>query len=114
MICSQGNGAVCISEVKGHAEEDLVRRGQVRELDRDGNNRTDEAADFGRRRVGSDVIDAGRNLSGVCGLWYLVVEDLHRFFIAAVVNKDGSAGTAPHPLVLSAGVFPKDVGSCCS
>ena len=46
-------------------------------------------SDFGRRRVGNLVIDARRNLSGVCGRWYPVLLDLHRFYIAtsrAVVN----------------------------
>ena len=60
----------------------------------------DEAADFGRRRVGNAVIDARRNLSGVCGRWYPVLLDLHRFFIAisrAVVNHDGRDVTAPDP-----------------
>ena len=69
-----------------------------------------EAADFGRRRVGDAVIDARRNLSGVCGRWYPVVLDLHRFFIAiarAVVDLDGNDGTAPDPLVWSAGALPK-------
>ena len=32
--------------------------GRVREVDRLGNNAADEAADFGRRRVGPAVIDA--------------------------------------------------------
>ena len=47
---------------------------------------------FGRGRVGNLVIDARRNLSGVCGRWYPVILDHHRFFIAisrAVVNHDG-------------------------
>ena len=60
-----------------------------------GNDAADEAADFGRRRVGLAVIDARRNLSGVCGRWYPVMLDLHRFFIAisrAVVNHDGNDG----------------------
>ena len=82
----------------------------VRQLDRPGNNAADEAADFGRRRVGPAVIDARRNLSGVCGRWYPVLLDLHRFFIAisrAVVNHDGIDGTAPDPMVWSAGALPK-------
>ena len=37
--------------VKRHADEGMVRDGRVRKLDRLGNNATDEAADFGRRRV---------------------------------------------------------------
>ena len=47
---------------------------------------------------------------GFCGRWYPVVLDLHRFFIVisrAVVNHDGRDGTAPDPLVWSAGDLPK-------
>ena len=71
--------------------------GGVREVDRLGNDAADEAADFGRTRVGNLVIDAPRNLSAVCGRWYPVILDLHRIFIAisrAVVNHDGREGTA--------------------
>ena len=84
--------------------------GQEREVDRLGNNAADEAADFGRRRVSNAVIDARRNLSGVCNRWYPVLLDFHRFFIAiarAVVNHDGGIGTAPDPLVWSAGALPE-------
>ena len=65
---------------------------------------------FCRRRVGPAVIDARRNLSVVCGRWYFVLLDLHRFFIAisrAVVNHDDRDGTAPDLLVWSAGALPK-------
>ena len=41
-------------------------QGRSRELDRLGNNAADEAADFGRRGVDHAVIDARRNVSGVC------------------------------------------------
>ena len=44
-----------------------MREGQVREQDRVGNDRDDEAADFGPRRVEPGVIDARRNFSGVGG-----------------------------------------------
>ena len=84
--------------------------GLVRELDRLGNNAAEEAADFGRRRVGPAVIDARRNLSGVCGRRYPVILDLHRFFIAiskAVVYHYGHEGTAPDPIAWSAGALPK-------
>ena len=53
---------------------------------------------------------ARRNLSWVCGRWYPVILDLHRFFIAtsrAVVYRDGRDCTAPDPLVWSAGASPK-------
>ena len=70
---------------KGHAVEGMVLDGRVREVDRFGNNSADEAADFGRRRVGNAVIDAWRNLSGVCGRWYPVVLSLHRFSLPSLV-----------------------------
>ena len=107
-----------ISKVKGHADEGMVLQGRVREVGRIGNNAADEAADFGRRRVGHLVIDARRNLSGVCGRWYPVVLDLHRFFIAiarAVVNHDDRGGVALDPLVWFAGARPKRRRPhCCS
>ena len=88
----------------------MVRSGQVREVDRLGNNAADDAADVGRRRVSHAVIDARRNLSGVCNRWYPILLDHHRFFIAisrAVVNHDDLGGTAPDPLVWSAGALRK-------
>ena len=108
---------VQITKVKGHADQGVVLDGQVREVDRIGNDAADEAADFGRRRVGNAVIDACRSLSGVCGRWYPVIIDLHRFFIAivrAVVNHDGGIGTAPDPLVWSAGARPKRRRPLCA
>ena len=82
MLRLRGPDTVRISKVTGHADETMVLNGQVREVDRLGNNAADDAADFGRRRVGNAVIDARRNLSGVCNRWYPVLLDLHRFFIA--------------------------------
>ena len=110
MLHIRGLNTVRISKVKGHADEALVRAGAVRGLDKLGNDGADEAADFGRRRVPWWVIDARRNLSGVCSRWRPVVLVLHRFFIAisrAVVNHDGAAGTSIDPLVWSAGSAPK-------
>ena len=80
MLHLRGLNTVRISKIKGHADEVRALRGQVREDDGIGNNAADEAADFGRRGVSPLVIDARRNLSGVCGRWYPVVLDLHRFF----------------------------------
>ena len=71
-----------------HADHSMVLDGRVRELDRLGNN-ADQAADFGRRRVGDAVIDVRRDLLGF------------------VVNHHGHDGTAPDPLVWSAGALTK-------
>ena len=75
MIDLRGRDTVRVTKVKGHADEGMVSDGRFRELDRLGNHAVDEAADFGRRRVGPAVIDARRNLSGVCGRWYPVLLD---------------------------------------
>ena len=94
----------------GRLLEGMVLDGRVREIDKLGNDAADEAADFGRRRVGNLVIDARRNLSGVCDRWYPLILDLHRFFIAiarAVVNHDDRDGVALDPLVWSAGACLK-------
>ena len=53
--------------MKEHPDEGMVRDGGIREHDRVGNNAADEAADFGRRKGDSPVIDARRNFAGV--LW---------------------------------------------
>ena len=110
MLHLRGLDTVKVTKVKVHADEGMVLDGRVREIDKLGNDAADEAADFGRRRVGNAVVDARRNLSGVCGRWYPVILDLHRFFIVisrAVVNQDGRDGTAPDHLVWSAGALPK-------
>ena len=110
MLRLRGLDTVRITKVKGHADEGLVLDGRVREIDRLSSDAADEAADFGRRRVGNAVIDDRRNLSEVCGRWYLVILDLHRFFVAisrALVNNDGRDGTDPDPPVLSAGALTK-------
>ena len=64
MLQRRGLDTVRITKVEGHADEGMVLDGRVREQDRLGNNVADEAADFGRKRVGPAVVDAGRNLSG--------------------------------------------------
>ena len=81
MLQLRGLGTVKVSKVKGHADDGMVVDGRVRDLDRLGNNAADEAADFGRRRVPVHVIDARRNLVGVCNRWYPVVRHLHRFLL---------------------------------
>ena len=109
MLHPRGHETVRITNFEGHADEGMVLDGRVRQLDQVGYDAADEAADFGRRKVGHAVIDARRNLSGVCGLWYPVILVLHRFFIAisrAVVNHDGNDGTAPDPMVWSADALP--------
>ena len=110
MLRIRGLGSVRISKVKGHADEAMVRTGTVCGLDKLGNDGADEAAEFGRRRVPWWIIDARRNLSGICSRWRPLVLVLHRFFIAisrAVVNHGGGVGTAIDPLVRSAGSAPK-------
>ena len=93
----------------GHSDKGMVRCGQVREMNRVGNDSADEAAGFERRRVHERVLDARRHVSGNCGVWYSRVRDLHRFFIAtarAMVNDYGLGGTVFDPYVWSVGSLP--------
>ena len=54
-----------ISKVKGHADKGLVRGGRVREADTVGDDMADDAAVFGHRRVGAEVIDASWCMPGL-------------------------------------------------
>ena len=86
---------------KGHATEDMVARGRVRQADLEGNNRTVETADFGRRRQGDGIATARRVCLQACHDWYPLVMHLHLFFVAVAriaVNHDPGCGTAPDPV----------------
>ena len=110
MVRWRGVGNAAVTKVKGHADEGLVARGRVREVDRIGNNEADAAADLGRKRVHYAVSDARRLVHRACSVWYPVVENLHRFFIAiarTALNEDGAVGTSLHPVVWSAAANPK-------
>ena len=65
VVGHRGEGTIRISKVKEHADEEMLRQGYVRGLDNEGNQPADDAADFGRRRVGPEVIDARRNLASL-------------------------------------------------
>ena len=109
LVSERGWGTCAISDVKGHADDEMVRRGRVRQVDKVGSDRADEAADFGRRGVPVDVTDCRGDLVQACQHWYHIVCDLHRFFIAiawAAVTDDGLGGSACNPLVWSAGSLP--------
>ena len=110
MLLLRGFDTVKISKVKGHANDGMVLDGRVRDLDRLGSNAADEAADFGRRRVPVHVIDARRNLVGFVVFGILLFVNFIVFLLlllGLVVNHDDGSGTAPDPLVWSAGSLPK-------
>ena len=99
MLRQRGLDTVCISKVKGHADDGMVMTLLMRLLILD---------------VGGSVLLSLMLVvtsRGGCGRWYPVILDLHRFFIAisrTVVNHDGRSGTAPDPLVWSAGALHKE------
>ena len=96
LVSKRGSGTCAISEVKGLADDEMVRRGRVRQVDKVGSDRA-EAADFGRRRAPVDVTDCREHLVQGCPHWYHIVCDLHRFFVVfawAAVKDDGLGDTA--------------------
>ena len=106
MILQRCIRTVRVSEVEGHADDDMVAVGRVRVEDRVGNDLADRAADFGRRRVSDLVMDVRTRFLSACSSWYPVVMEIHRFFVAiarAAVNEDGCAGVALHPAIWSSG-----------
>ena len=97
MLDKRGPGLRRVPKVrKGHDDEEMVNSGQFRALDKIGDDQAGHSADYCGRRVTEGVIDARRLLSGVCSLWYLVVSDMRRFFIAiARIAVDDEFGIVP-------------------
>ena len=79
--------SVKISEVEGHADDDMVAVGRVRVEDIVGNDLADRAADFARRRVSDLVIAIARaavNEDGCAGLLCILL-----FGLVVVWLEDG-------------------------
>ena len=64
-LVERGRETVKITKVKGHADEDMVRGGRVRILDKIGNDLADRPTDIGHRRVPFQATIS-------CCLWELV------------------------------------------
>ena len=81
MIRLHGPDTARVSKVQGHADEAMVRSGQVHEGDRLGNCAADEAADFGRSvgSVLSSLMLVETCLGFVVIVGTLFILDLHRF-----------------------------------
>ena len=86
---------------RGLGLAEVTRHGRDGALDKAGNDKADDAADFGRRRVPVRGVDSGRHFAGPCNRWYPVVS----------ANEDGAGRgerTAVDPCVWSAGAVPKE------
>ena len=100
MLTLRGEGTVQVTEVKGHAVQAMVDKGNVLQEDLIGDGRADAAADLGRSRQQDFVISARRALFRARRQWYPVVLDLHKFLVAISrieVNHGGYGSTAPDP-----------------
>ena len=58
MLSKRGLNTIRITKVEGHAGDERVPLGAVKQVDKDGNDRADQAADQGRRYAGAHVMDA--------------------------------------------------------
>ena len=110
MLHLRGLDTVRITKVKGHADEATVLDGRVIDDDRLGNDAADEAADFGRRRVGNADIDARRSLSGVCGRWYPSLP----FLVLLSIMMVEMVPLDPLGMVCWCSSQEASAGSCCS
>ena len=66
LVFARGVESTTISKVKGHADEDMIRRGRVRRVDKIGNDLADDAANRGRLGVRDHVQVARRDIIEGC------------------------------------------------
>ena len=57
--------------------DEMVRMGVVEQIDKDGHDHADKAADLCRTHVDANLIDVRRVFSQACHVWYLVVYGLN-------------------------------------
>eukprot|EP00973_Karenia_brevis_P029452 4062813-Karenia_brevis.AAC.1 len=57
-VRAKGPQSVCISKMQGRATAEQVQAGDVRAVDKDGNDKADEAADKGVEVHGKEVVRA--------------------------------------------------------
>ena len=82
--------------MKGHAGDEMVRMDVVEQVDKDGNDRADEAADLGSRHVDASVMDARRLFSQTCHVCTLLFTSCTGSSLlshSVVVNDDDKGGT---------------------
>ena len=70
LIRKRSEDTVHVTEVKGHADDCIVRDGKVRALNKAGNDLAHRAADLGWRRLPAGIICAGRLCTAACREWY--------------------------------------------
>ena len=78
LVSARGVESTTISKVKGHADEDMIRRGRVRRVDKIGNDLADDAANRGRL---GKVVGYGIRIFGISigfslpsrGLWSMMM-----------------------------------------
>ena len=81
MLAVRGSDTVKVTHIKGHATEQMVQDGSVRDNDRLGNITVDVTANFGRLRQRVHVIDARRQLGIARDDWYPRMLLLHRSWL---------------------------------
>ena len=106
MITAKGPWSVAARKVKGHATKEMVDKGAVRQIDKEGNDHADEAAGYGSKFEQSSLntlttLYAKRHVA-----YQKIMARVHRFIIA--VKKAESElwnrkGIEEHPLPMTQG-----------
>ena len=99
------------SRVERNTDDEMVRLGTVKQVDKDGGDRIDGAADQGGRRAGAHIMDVRRMCSQTRHFWYLVLNHLHGFFSSLLTVSSSMMITrrekALDPVAWSASSLPK-------
>ena len=88
MLSRRGTNTSRITKVETRADDEMVQLGAVTQVDKDGNDHADEAADLGGRPVGDHILDAHRMFSQACHYWYLLYLSSIVFVARIVVKND--------------------------
>ncbi len=87
-LAQKGEHAFKVTKVKGHATEEMVSKGAVRQIDKEGNDRADYIAAEGVTLFGKETIQTGALLTKRHIGYAKFVEWLHTSFIEAIVKRN--------------------------
>jgi len=93
IVKAKGAEAVRLTKVKGHATEEMVKQGKVKEEHKVGNDFSDEAADIGVEQHGNEFLEASTFFAAKQHEYSVFVKDMHKLILA--ITKEAAAISTP-------------------